>query len=52
MPFKLIDATGKTIYFGNSNSLDLSEITPGVYYLLIETENGVTRKKIVKNPLQ
>ncbi len=50
MPFKLIDATGKTIYFGNSNSLDLSEITPGVYYLLIETENGVTRKKIIKNP--
>lgn len=47
---QLIDAFGKSISvsLNGADSIDLSKLTKGVYFLLAETENGFISKKFVK----
>jgi hypothetical protein len=52
--FSLVDITGKTVLdFGRINpaagspEFDLGGVAPGNYYLIAESENGITAKKLI-----
>ena len=40
---QIVDITGKTVYNSimNSNKLDASQLSPGVYYLVLKEKNGI-----------
>jgi len=50
---KIYDVFGRNIIlhspFSILNSIDISHFPSGVYFILIQTENGVVTKKIIKN---
>ncbi len=50
---KLCDLSGKTVLqkssVNNHLELILEDLNPGMYVLKLETENGIVRKKIIKN---
>lgn len=46
---KVISTNGRTILTTASTQIDLSSYPSGVYFVNIETENGVVTKRVVKN---
>jgi len=43
------DFTGKMVYTGNSKIIDVSSLSNGVYFIKVETTQGVSNMKFVKN---
>jgi hypothetical protein len=43
------DFTGKVIFTGNSKTIDISSLSNGVYFVKVETAQGVSNTKFVKN---
>ncbi|MCC6817755.1 MAG: T9SS type A sorting domain-containing protein, partial [Bacteroidia bacterium] len=46
----ILDAMGRTIYvnFNESNTIDISNLSKGVYLLQIETDEGLSNLKFTK----
>ncbi len=45
---EVTDITGKVIYIGNTNSIDISTQPNGVYFIKVQTEDGIITRKILK----
>ncbi len=47
---KIIDFSGKTIKTinGNANTVNVSDLTKGIYFLQVQTENGLLNSKFIK----
>lgn len=43
------NTNGKTVFNGNSKTIDISKFSKGVYFVKIETIEGVSNSKFVKN---
>ena len=51
---KVTDINGRIVKTGNSNELsnakiDLSDLTAGIYLMIIDTDKGISTEKIIKN---
>ncbi|MBL4669927.1 MAG: T9SS type A sorting domain-containing protein, partial [Flavobacteriales bacterium] len=46
----IIDVTGKTVktIIGNVNTVNVSDLTRGIYFIQIQTEKGLVNKKFIK----
>jgi len=46
----IIDITGKTVktIASNSNTIDVSDLVKGIYFLQVQTDNGITNNKFIK----
>ena len=44
---ELINSIGQTLYKGNTNTIDISKFSMGIYFLKIDTDQGKTSKKIM-----
>jgi len=46
----ILDVSGKTVkaITPNNNTIDVSDLTNGIYFLKIETENGIVTSKFIK----
>ncbi len=44
---EIIDIHGKQIYIGNTNEIDISKQSKGIYFIKVITQNGVGVKKVI-----
>ena len=44
---ELVNSIGQTLYKGNTNTIDISKFSTGIYFLKIETDQGKASKKIM-----
>jgi hypothetical protein len=42
------DFTGKIVYTGNSKTIDISSLSKGVYFVNVETNQGISNTKFIK----
>jgi hypothetical protein len=45
----ITDFTGKIVFVGNSKTIDISNLSNGVYFVKVETAQGISNTKFVKN---
>jgi hypothetical protein len=45
----ITDFSGKTVYSGSNQAVDISKLSSGVYSVKVETNEGVTNTKFIKN---
>jgi hypothetical protein len=45
----ITDFTGKVVFIGNSKTIDISNLSNGVYFIKVETAQGISNTKFVKN---
>lgn len=43
------DFSGKVVFVGNSKTIDISNLSNGVYFVKVETTQGISNTKFVKN---
>jgi hypothetical protein len=44
----ITDFTGKVVFIGNSKSIDISALSNGVYFVKVETTQGISNTKFIK----
>ena len=45
----ITDFTGKVVFIGNSKTIDISTLSNGVYFVKVETAQGISNTKFLKN---
>jgi hypothetical protein len=46
---EIFDLFGNLLFISNTSNLDIDNLAPGIYFIQVNTERGMSTKKIIKN---